>query len=133
MDTSRRDAPGPLEQVRIELHRTEAGPAGTVRTPAGDWRFLGWEELLAVLREAIEEGPREGAAASTALSRRLSPQELEVARLVAAGASNKRAAAELHVSPKTIEFHLSAIYRKLGVTSRTQLTRLVIEDCREPE
>ncbi len=44
-----------------------------------------------------------------------------MAALVAAGASNKEAAGELFLSPKTIETHLSRVYRKLGISSRTQL------------
>src|SRR5215218_2194273 len=51
----------------------------------------------------------------------LTPQELAVARLVAAGRTNRQAAAELVVSVKTIEYHLGNAYAKLGVTSRTQL------------
>jgi len=51
----------------------------------------------------------------------LTAQERQVAELVAAGASNKEAGAQLFLSPKTIETHLSRAYRKLGVTSRTQL------------
>jgi DNA-binding CsgD family transcriptional regulator len=52
----------------------------------------------------------------------LTPQEQAVARLVAAGRSNREAAAELVLSVKTIEHHLSAVYTKLGVRSRSQLT-----------
>jgi DNA-binding NarL/FixJ family response regulator len=48
-----------------------------------------------------------------------------VARLVADGRSNKQIAAELVVSPKTIEYHLSNIYRRLGVSSRVKLAQLV--------
>ena len=51
----------------------------------------------------------------------LTPQELAVARLVATGRSNREAAADLVVSVKTIEHHLSSIYAKFGVRSRTQL------------
>jgi DNA-binding CsgD family transcriptional regulator/tetratricopeptide (TPR) repeat protein len=51
----------------------------------------------------------------------LTPQELAVARLVAAGRTNRQAAAELVVSVKTIEYHLGHAYAKLAVTSRTQL------------
>lgn len=53
----------------------------------------------------------------------LTAQELQVALLVAAGATNREAAAQLYVSPKTIETHLSRVYRKLGVRSRTELAR----------
>jgi DNA-binding CsgD family transcriptional regulator len=55
---------------------------------------------------------------------RLTPQELQVALTVAGGASNRQAAAALFVTPKTIEFHLSRVYRKLGVHTRTELARV---------
>jgi DNA-binding CsgD family transcriptional regulator len=50
---------------------------------------------------------------------RLSPRELEVLRLVAAGKSNQAIAAELTISERTVERHLSNIFVKLGVGSRT--------------
>jgi DNA-binding NarL/FixJ family response regulator len=51
----------------------------------------------------------------------LTAAELRVARAVARGATNRQAAAELFLSPKTVESHLAHAYRKLGVKSRTQL------------
>ena len=57
----------------------------------------------------------------------LTAQELRVARAVARGATNREVAAELFLSPKTVEFHLGRVFRKLGVRSRTQLARLVAE------
>jgi DNA-binding CsgD family transcriptional regulator len=51
----------------------------------------------------------------------LTPQELQVALVVARGATNKEAAAQLYLSPKTIEKHLGSTYRKLGVGSRVKL------------
>jgi DNA-binding NarL/FixJ family response regulator len=56
---------------------------------------------------------------------RLTPQELRVALQVADGLSNQEVAARLFLSHKTIEVHLSHIYDKLGVRSRTSLARLV--------
>jgi len=53
--------------------------------------------------------------------RALTPQERRVAAAVRRGASNRDIAADLFLSPKTIEFHLRQIYRKLDVHSRTQL------------
>ena len=52
----------------------------------------------------------------------LTPAELRVAEAVARGATNREVATELFLSPKTVEFHLGHVYRKLGVRSRTQLT-----------
>ena len=44
-----------------------------------------------------------------------------MAAIVAGGASNREAAAALFLSPKTVEFHLSHIYRKVNVRSRSEL------------
>lgn len=52
----------------------------------------------------------------------LTPQEAQVATAVASGLSNPEVAAALFVSRKTVEAHLSRVYRKLGVRSRTELT-----------
>ena len=51
----------------------------------------------------------------------LTHKEGEVADLVAAGATNREAAAALFLSPRTVEHHLRQVYRKLGVRSRTEL------------
>jgi DNA-binding CsgD family transcriptional regulator len=51
----------------------------------------------------------------------LTPAEQAVARLVAAGRSNRQTAAELYVSVKTVEFHLGHIFDKLGIRSRKDL------------
>ncbi|GAA2216420.1 LuxR family transcriptional regulator [Nonomuraea monospora] len=52
----------------------------------------------------------------------LTPQELQVALQVSEGASNREAAERLFVSVKTVEYHLSRVYRKLGVGSRADLS-----------
>jgi DNA-binding CsgD family transcriptional regulator len=54
---------------------------------------------------------------------RLTPQEREIARAVAGGLSNAEAAATLFVSRKTVEAHLTRVYCKLGLRSRTELAR----------
>jgi DNA-binding CsgD family transcriptional regulator len=55
----------------------------------------------------------------------LTPQERQVAMLAAAGLSNKEAAARLFLSVKTIEAHLHRAYRKLGISSRSELGPLL--------
>ncbi|MDQ3763344.1 MAG: AAA family ATPase [Actinomycetota bacterium] len=59
-------------------------------------------------------------------STQLTPQELQVALIVADGATNVEAAAQLFLSTKTIEFHLSNIYHKLGIRSRAQLAKVIV-------
>jgi len=54
---------------------------------------------------------------------RLTPQELQVVRLAAAGASNKQIGTQLFLSPRTVGYHLYRAFPKLGVTSREQLAR----------
>ncbi|HXA61888.1 MAG TPA: AAA family ATPase [Streptosporangiaceae bacterium] len=51
----------------------------------------------------------------------LTERELSVAYVIASGRTNQEAAAELYVSQKTVEYHLSHIYAKLGISSRRQL------------
>jgi DNA-binding CsgD family transcriptional regulator len=51
----------------------------------------------------------------------LTERELSVAHLIMVGRTNQEAAAELYVSQKTVEYHLSNIYAKLGISSRRQL------------
>jgi DNA-binding CsgD family transcriptional regulator len=52
--------------------------------------------------------------------------EREVARTVGQGLNNVEAAAALFVSRKNVEAHVTRAYRKLGVRSRTELTRLLV-------
>jgi DNA-binding CsgD family transcriptional regulator len=51
----------------------------------------------------------------------LTPQELRIARLLADGMTTREAAAAIFVSPKTVEYHLSHVYTKLGIHSREEL------------
>jgi len=62
----------------------------------------------------------------------LTAQEARVALAVARGATNREVAAELFLSPKTIEFHLGRVYRKLGIHSRTELAALAAAGRLEP-
>jgi DNA-binding CsgD family transcriptional regulator len=57
----------------------------------------------------------------------LTPAERRVAELVAAGRTNREAAGELYMGLRTLETHLSAVYRKLGVRSRSELARIWAE------
>ena len=55
----------------------------------------------------------------------LTPQELQIALLVSQGRTNAEIGRAVFLSTRTVEFHLSRTYRKLGVASRTELTRLL--------
>ena len=109
-DTSIGAARGALQEA-IEL--AEASGASAV---AGD-----------ATSALVSTGARPRRARRTGLDA-LTPAERRTARLVAEGRSNPEVAAALFVTPKTVEKHLSACYRKLGVRSRSQLAAALLPD-----
>ena len=82
----------------------------------------GWAERARTeLRATGEQQTRRTETAAE----QLTPHELQIAVLVSQGMTNREAAAALFLSPKTIEYHLGQIYRKLDVRGRAQLARLM--------
>ncbi|MGY1704379.1 ATP-binding protein [Geodermatophilus sp. SYSU D00697] len=90
-----------------------------------DLRAAPWaEQARHELRASGETARRrDGDVAATELT----AQELQVTRLVRQGSSNRDVAAQLFLSPRTVDFHLRNVFAKLGVTSRTELAALPLE------
>jgi DNA-binding CsgD family transcriptional regulator len=84
-----------------------------------------WAQRARTELRASGERVRRGSPTAT---EQLTPQELQVALVVSNGSTNREAAAALFLSPKTIEFHLRNIYRKLEIRSRTELVRVMLKD-----
>jgi DNA-binding CsgD family transcriptional regulator len=142
------DAFEPEFQKALDLHSAAGMPFERARTELclGERlrRARRRADARVPLRSALEKFERLGAApwserarselaASGETARRhnhssaeeLTPQELQVALLVARGATNREAGASLFLSPKTIEAHLGRVYRKLSIRSRTELAHLL--------
>lgn len=98
--------------------RTQLRTALDVFTEVGaqPWADRARQELRASGETARKRDP------STSLQ--LTPQEQQVASLVSRGHSNADVAAQLFLSRRTVEYHLSNAYQKLGVRSRGDLVRL---------
>jgi DNA-binding CsgD family transcriptional regulator len=79
-----------------------------------------WAELArAELRAAGDNAEIAPPSAAEALT----PQQQQIARLVADGATNREVAAQLFLSPRTVDHHLRNIYTRLGIRSRVELTK----------
>jgi DNA-binding CsgD family transcriptional regulator len=65
--------------------------------------------------------------AAPAAAPELTARETDVLRLVARGMTNEQVAKELFISSRTVNWHLTAVYSKLGLRSRTEATRFALE------
>lgn len=81
-----------------------------------------WLERTRTQLRVAGEAPRP---ASTAAVDVLTPQQAQISRLVARGATNREIAAELFISRRTVDHHLRNVFSKLGVRSRVELAGLV--------
>jgi DNA-binding CsgD family transcriptional regulator len=81
---------------------------------------IGHQPLLA---QVTAESPRATAARSAQTGPTLTEAEQRVAAQIAAGATSREAAARLYVSVRTIDTHIASIYRKLGISTRSELRR----------
>jgi len=107
------------EWLRREGRRAEA--RAQLRTAHGMFTAIGMQAFA-------ERARRELLATGETVRRRtagthsdLTPQEAQIARLARAGLSNPEIAAQLFLSPRTVEYHLSKVFTKLDLTSRRQL------------
>ena len=129
------EAARPFERARTELaygeflrrarHRVEAREH--LRAALDIFETLGavlWAERARVELRASGQTARRR---DPSTRDKLTPQELQIAQFVAQGLTNREVAAQLFLSPRTIDFHLRNVFRKLGISSRTQLARLEVD------
>ena len=125
----------PFDRARTELAfgeflrraRRPRDARGHLRAALDGFEALGaelWAERARVELRASGQTARRRVADTRD---QLTEQELQIAHFVAQGLSNREVAAQLFLSPRTIAAHLRNIFRKLGISSRTELVRLHLE------
>jgi DNA-binding CsgD family transcriptional regulator len=109
------------EHLRRERRRTEA--RSQLRSATETFQRLGavpWEQRARAELRATGETARKREPSTLT---QLTSQQLHVVRLVAEGATNKEVAAQLFLSPRTVDHHLRNVFAKLGISSRAELIR----------
>jgi DNA-binding CsgD family transcriptional regulator/tetratricopeptide (TPR) repeat protein len=127
------EVPMPFDRARTELcfgevlrrrfDRAEAGRR--LRSALTTFERLGAAPWVERARAELEATGERAGQLVVGASRRLTPQELQVALTVAQGATVKEAAATRFLSTRTVEFHLDNIYRKLAIQSDMELAQLL--------
>jgi len=116
--------------VRADEDHALAGRADAVeaaRRSLAAFDRLGARPSADRARRLLRDLGERPAAPPRAATGELSERELQVVRLVAAGLSNAEIAGRLFISPRTVTTHLQHVYARLGLPSRTALTRWVLE------
>jgi DNA-binding CsgD family transcriptional regulator len=110
------------EYLRRERRRADARPY--LRAALETFRRLGAAVWADRARDELRAtGEATGSPTSDRLAL-LTPQELRIAAAVGGGATNREVAAQVFLSPRTVDYHLRKVFQKLGISSRADLIRL---------
>jgi DNA-binding NarL/FixJ family response regulator len=116
------------EWLRRERRRVDARKQ--LRTAHDMFAAMGAEAFAArAARELLGTGEKARKRAADTRDQ-LTAQETQIAHLARDGFSNPEIAAQLFISPRTVEYHLHKVFGKLGVSRRSQLNRVLSEDSR---
>jgi DNA-binding CsgD family transcriptional regulator len=114
------------EWLRRQRRRRDA--RDQLRTAFSMFDAMGMEAFAGRARAELRAAGERARPRSPEAPEVFTPQEEQIARLVAEHLSNREIAARLFISASTVEYHLRKIFRKLGVSSRTQLARTIRDD-----
>ncbi|WP_078067648.1 helix-turn-helix transcriptional regulator [Streptomyces jeddahensis] len=109
------------EWLRRERRRSEAREQ--LRTAHEMFTAMGMEAFADRAARELRATGEKARKRTVETTGQLTPQETQIARLVRDGLTNKEIAGRLYLSTRTIEYHLSKVFAKLGITSRNQLGR----------
>ena len=125
--------PQALRLLAVRGRAEEAVELRALARRVGEASAAAGEEAMLGCGVPLPAGPAtrySQADASVTLLSALTEREREVADLASTGQRTRQIAAELRLSPRTVDVHLTRIYRKLNISSRAALARLVVESGR---
>jgi DNA-binding CsgD family transcriptional regulator/tetratricopeptide (TPR) repeat protein len=130
----------PFERARTELAfgellrraRRRAESRAHLRSARAAFEQLGARLWAERARAELRASGQTARARDPSTLDQLTPQELQISSFVAAGATNRDIAAQLFLSPRTIDFHLRNVFRKLGISSRVELARIDLDAAAPP-
>ena len=111
------------EWLRRSRRRSEARVH--LRAATELFEHIGAERWAARARGELRATGETGRRDVTRSLNDLTPQERRIAEAVAVGSSTREVAAQMFLSPRTVEYHLHKIYPKLGIATRIELARIV--------
>lgn len=126
----------PLDHARTELllgellrrERRRVDARGHLRTALEAFEQLGTPAWAQRARQELRATGETARKRDPSTLDQLTPQEVQVVRAVSTGATNRDVAAQLFISPRTVDHHLRKVFRKLGISSRKQLIAMALSD-----
>ncbi len=125
----------PFERARTELalgellrrQRRRDDSRAHLRKALGRFETIGAEAWAQQARDELRATGQSARRRDPSTLDDLTPRELQVGQLVAKGLTSREVAERLFLSPRTIDFHLRNLFRKLGLTTRTQLAQIDLD------
>jgi DNA-binding CsgD family transcriptional regulator len=111
------------ERLRRQQRRGEAREV--LRTAHGMLEEMGLEAFAGRARRELQATGETARKRTVATRIELTAQEAQIARLARDGLSNPEIGARLFLSPRTVQYHLGKVFTKLGITSRSELYRVL--------
>jgi DNA-binding CsgD family transcriptional regulator len=111
----------------LRRQRRRADAATQLRTAHEMFDTIGMRAFAQRARRELRATGETARRRTASPHEQLTPQEAQMAQLARAGLSNPEIAAQLFLSPRTVEYHLAKVFTKLGITSRRQLRQALPE------